>query len=831
MRRLFFMSCMMIASIQFCISQTYKDSAAPVEDRVNDLISKMTLEEKVDMLGGTGFATKPNSRLGIPSLKMTDGPVGVRWGISTAFPASIMLAATWDTVLAGRYGRAIGREVKAKDRNEILGPCICINRVPQGGRNFESYGEDPYLDARIAVAYVKGVQSQHVAATVKHYVTNNQEWERGVINNKVGLRALYEIYLPAFKAAVEEGGAMAVMAAYNKVNGSYCSENKFLLTDVLKGEWKFNGLVMSDWGAVHSTLATANDGLDLEMPTGEYQNKDSLLPLITQGKVKEATIDDRVRRILGVMFRLGLFDSSSTEKPNANDPAQQKVALDVARAGIILLKNENDILPLHMSALKSIAVIGPNAAVARTGGGGSSLVNAASAESPLDALKRMYGDSVKINYSVGVPMQGETTPVSSEFLSPEGGSVGARGLLGEYFTNETLSGEPALRRVDTTVDFDWGEGSPAPGIGVDSFSVRWSGQIHPTETGTYLITVATDDGVRLYIDNQLLVDNWTVHATEAKEVRYEMDAGKSYSIRMEYFENTGGASALLGWTTPSRNQLKEVVTLAKESDVALLFVGDSKFQESEGIDRPSIALPDNQIELINAVAKANPKTVVILEAGAQVTMEDWINNVHGLMDAWYPGQEGAQAIVEALAGTIDPSGKLPVTIPRRWEDCSAYGSYPGLNEEEDYSDGILVGYRHFDTKNIPVRYPFGYGMSYTKFEVSGLRVTAVPGDEKNKYDVTVDVKNAGDVAGAEVVQVYVHDDSAQVLRPTKELKAFTKIFLQPKEKKRVSMRLTNASFAYYDDVKRGWATSKGMYEILVGTSSRDLPLKETLRLH
>ena len=330
--------------LSFAAAGGYKDPQTPVEKRIDDLISKMTLEEKIDMIGGTGFGTKTNARLGIPELKMTDGPVGVRWGTSTAFPMAIMLASTWDTSLAGRYGWAISQEVKAKDRNVILGPCININRVPQGGRNFESYGEDPFLSSRTAVSYVRGVQSGNVAATVKHYATNNQEWERGTINNKVGERALYEIYLPAFKAAVEDGGALAVMSAYNRLNGSFCSENTFLLKDVLKKEWQFQGLVMSDWGAVHSTLATANNGLDLEMPTGDFLNKEKLLPLIKAGTVSESTIDDKIRRILRVMFRLGLFDQASSEKPQADGLPQRSVALDVARAGIILLKNENNTL-------------------------------------------------------------------------------------------------------------------------------------------------------------------------------------------------------------------------------------------------------------------------------------------------------------------------------------------------------------------------------------------------------------------------------------------------------------------------------------------------------
>lgn len=823
---------LLVLSVQFALFAEggYKDPQTPVEKRIGDLISKMTLEEKIDMLGGTGFGTKPNARLGIPELKMTDGPVGVRWGISTAFPAGVMLASTWDTSLAGKYGWAISQEVKAKDRNVILGPCININRVPQGGRNFESYGEDPFLTSRVAVSYVRGVQNGNVAATVKHYATNNQEFERDIINNKVGTRALYEIYLPGFKAAVEEGGALAIMAAYNKLNGSFCAENTFLLQEALKKEWQFQGLAMSDWGAVHSTLATANNGLDLEMPTGDFLNKEKLMPLIKEGKVTEATIDDKIRRILRVMFRLGLFDAAPSEKPQADAAPQRSVALDVARGGIVLLKNANNALPLSMSSLKSVAVIGPNANVARTGGGGSSMVNPSPAESPLAALRRMFGEAVTFNYLIGAEMPGAITPISSDLLSPPN-EPGTKGLLGEYFNNEELHGAPALRRIDSTVNFDWGDGSPAPGvIGVDSFSVRWTGTLHAAESGTFEFSVSTDDGVRFYINDKLLIDNWSQHAEEARTVNYAMEAGKSYDIKIEYYENQGGAVARLGLAKPGDDKLPGVIALAQKSDAAILFVGDSQLQESEGFDRPTIDLPAAQVNLINAVARANPRTIVVLEAGAQIVMEDWINNVSALVEAWYPGEEGARAIAEVLSGAVDPSGKLPVTFPKRWEDCSAYGSYPGANHETEYSDGILVGYRHFDTKKIDVRFPFGYGLSYTKFSITDPKVVPVADGANNEYTVNVNVENTGSVAGAEVVEVYVHDDGAKVLRPEKELKAFAKVFLQPKEKKEVTLHLSNSSFAYYDDVKDEWATSNGTYHILIGTSSRDLPLKETIQL-
>ncbi len=322
----------------------------------------------------------------------------------------------------------------------------------------------------------------------------------------------------------------------------------------------------------------------------------------------------------------------------------------------------------------------------------------------------MYGKSVTFNYAIGAELPGEISPVSADLLSPPN-DPGKRGLLGEYFPNEELRGEPVVRRIDSTVNFDWGERSPAPGIGADSFSVRWTGCLRATESGTFEISVASDDGVRLSINNKLLIDNWSEHAEEARSVNYQMEAGKLYDIKMEYYQNLGGAVARLGLAKPSENKIPGVVALAKKSDAVLLFVGDSQMQESEGFDRPSLELPASQVSIINAVAQANPRTVVVLEAGAQVVMEDWIDKVSGLVEAWYPGEEGAQAIAEVLAGTTDPSGKLPVTMPKRWEDCSAFGSYPGANGETEYSDGILVGYRHFDTKNIAVRYPFGFGLS------------------------------------------------------------------------------------------------------------------------
>ncbi|MBI2430190.1 MAG: glycoside hydrolase family 3 C-terminal domain-containing protein [Ignavibacteriales bacterium] len=820
----------------FCLSisqiPVYKNPKGKIEDRVNDLLNQMTLEEKLDMLSGTGFASKPNERLGIPELKMTDGPVGVRWKPSVAFPASIMLAATFDTSLAFRYGWALARETKAKDRNTILGPCVNINRVPHGGRNFESYGEDPFLASRVAVAYVKGVQSEGVVATTKHFAVNNQETDRMFVNAKVDKRALYEIYFPAFKAAVREAKTEAIMCAYNKLNGPYCSENEMLLNNVLKDEWKFDGLVMSDWGAVHSVEGVATYGLDLEMPGGDFLTKEKLLPLVNDGKIKIATIDDKIKRMLRVMFRMGYFDRQldtpaemMAGKPQTNASEHRAVALDVARAGIVLLKNGKNILPLNPASYKSIAVLGPNAEVLRTGGGGSSMVIPVQSESPLDGIKKSF-PSATVSFAVGARLIGDVPPIEPQFFFLPNDTTGKNGILAEYFDNKELKGEPKLRRVDSQINFRWGNEIPAEGIGDDNYSVRWTTKLKPALSGTYELTTASDDGVRLYLDGKLLIDHWNDHAVEARMANGTLEGGKMYDVKMEFYENGGDAIALLGWTKPNENEFAQAIEIAKKSELALIFAGNSHYQESEGFDRQSIDLPDNQIQLINEVSKVNPNTIVVLNAGAQVNLLPWIENVRALVWAFFPGQEGTQALMEVLTGSVNPSGKLPFTLAKRWEEYPAYGNFPGADSSVEYAEGIMVGYRYFDTKKVEPLFPFGFGLSYTTFALSDLKVKS---KKNGMYDVTVTMKNTGSIAGSEVIQVYVKDKKPKMVRPEKELKAFAKVMLNPGERKTVTLVLNGSSFEYYDDVQNKWMRSGGGYEILAGTSSRDIKLKKDVK--
>lgn len=802
----------------------YKNPRLKVEDRVNDLLKRMTLDEKLEMLSGTGFASKPLDRLGIPSLKMTDGPVGVRWDPSVAFPASIMLAATFDTSLARRYGWALARETKAKGRNTILGPCVNINRVPHGGRNFESYGEDPFLAARMAVAYIQGVQNEGVVATTKHFAVNNQETDRMFVDARVDKRTLYEIYFPAFKAAVQEAKTEAIMCAYNKLNGSYCSENEMLLNTVLKDEWKYDGLVMSDWGAVHSVEGVAKYGLDLEMPGGDFLTHKNLHPLVHQKKLSETAIDDKIRRMLRVMFRMGYFDRT-LDTPMTNAPDHRAVALDVARAGIVLLKNDNAALPLNPGTVRSLAVIGPNAEVLRSGGGGSSMVIPATVESPLVGLKRTFPNA-KISFAVGARLTGDVPAIEAKYFFLSNDTTGANGLNAEYFDNKELKGEPKLRRIDKNIEFRWGGEKPAEGFEKDNFSVRWTGMLRPELSGEYEITAASDDGIRFSLDGKLLIDHWNDHAVEARMSTVTLEAGRSYHIIVEYYENGGDAVALVGWTKPNDNELSAAIDAARMSEHVLLFLGNSHYQESEGFDRPSIDLPENQLQLLNAVAEVNPNIIVVLNAGAQVNVSPWISKVRALLWTFFPGQEGTQAITEVITGGRNPSGKLPFTIAKRWEDYPAFGNFPGTDSTVEYNEGLLVGYRYFDTKNVEPLYPFGYGMSYSTFDLSKLSV--IP-KKNGTIEVSVVVKNTGAVAGAEIVQLYVNDKKPHLMRPEKELKAFARVDVSPGEQKTVTIKLDKTAFEYYDDVKNAWVRSRGGYQILVGTSSRNVPLVTSIK--
>ena len=800
-----------------------------IETKVENLLKQLTLDEKISLIAGTGFDTVEIKRLGIPALHMTDGPVGVRIGPATSFPSGIALASTFDPKIIYEVGKAIAQEAKAKNFNVLLGPAMDIQRVPHSGRNFESYGEDPFLASVMAVNYINGIQSESVIAVAKHFAANNQEVDRHTIDAIVDERTLNEIYFPPFRASVEQGNVWSVMSSYNKLNGFYASENDYLLNEILKKRWNFSGLVMSDWGAVHSTIPTIKNGLDLEMPTGEFLNNEAVKKALNAKEISENQIDEMVRRLLRVMILSGIMDGKSTQNASIDTPEHRKITRDAATAGIVLLKNENELLPIDKNKIKSIAVIGPNAEKARIGGGGSAQVIPFYSISPLEGLKNALGEKVKINFSPGIIALEDTKPIPTENLRADDGNTS--GLTGEYFANMNLEGAPAFKRVDSNLDFHWKTESPAENYPADKFSNRWTGFLVSPVSGKYSISLSSNDGGRMFLDDEKIIDVWSDHATLTGTAVVELKANEPRKIRVEHYENIGNADLVLGWRLIEENILEKAAETAKNSDIAIIFAGLSDASEAESRDRKSLDLPKEQIDLINAVAKANSKTIVVNTSGAPVLMNGWIDKIPSLVQAFYYGQEGGNAIADILLGNVLPSGKLPATFLKKWEDSPAFGNYPGDGEKVEYKEGIFVGYRWFDTKKIEPLFPFGHGLSYTTFAYSNLKLI-----KGNVGELTVqfDIKNTGKRDGAEIAQIYVKDLESSLPRPEKELKGFEKVFLKAGEKKTISIKLNKDTFAFYDPQKSMWTVEKGDFKILVGSSSRlirfsgDYKLNETL---
>lgn len=794
-----------------------------IEIKVEKLLKQLTLEEKISLLAGTGFDTVPISRLGIPALKMTDGPVGIRMAKATSFPSGMAMAATFDKDLIYKVSQAIAQEAKANNFNVLLGPAVNIQRVPHAGRNFETFGEDPFLASQIAVAYIKGMQSENVIPSVKHFAANNQEEFRHTVDVKVDERTLHEIYFPAFKAAVKEAKVWTVMASYNQVNGFYASENDYLLNEVLKKRWGFQGLVMSDWGAVHSTSPTIKNGLDLEMPTNIYLNQETVKKALANKEISEKQIDEMVRRLLRVMFWAGLLDGKTPDKGSLDTPEHRQITRQTATESLVLLKNENKLLPLDPNKIRSIAVIGPNAEKGRIGGGGSAQVVPFYTVSPLEGIKNAVGEKIKVNFSPGVVALEDTKPIPNENLrTPD---LKSNGLSGDYFANLNFEGKPAFTRIDANLDFHWATKSPAENFPADLFSNRWTGFLVAPVSGKYAISLSSNDGGRLYLDDKLIVDVWGDHATLTGATTIELKAGEPRKIRVDHYESQGNADLVLGWRLLEGDEiLQKAVETAKNSDVAVIFTGLSDAVEAEARDRLDLNLSSQQVELIEAVTKVNPKTIIVNTSGAPVLMDKWIGKIPSVIQAFYYGQEGGNAIADVLFGKVSPAGKLPATFLKKWEDSPAFGRYPGTEKSVSYDEGILVGYRWFDTKNIEPQFPFGHGLSYTDFKYSNLKLI-----KGKSLTVTFTIENTGKFDGAEVAQVYVQDIKSSLPRPLKELKGFQRVFLKAGEKKTVSLELKPDAFAFYDPQK-GWTAEKGDFKILVGSSSRDIRLNGDFRL-
>jgi len=709
--------CILIAAVFTNVNaQTRKTQS--LDGKIDAVIKKLTLEEKISLLHANGiFSAGGIKRLGIPEIMTDDGPLGVRedvkegWGSAnlttdsaTFFPNGSALAATWNPELAYRYGHDMGEEARARGKNVMLAPAFNICRTPLCGRTYEYYSEDPFLNSRLAVQSVKGIQSQHVAACVKHFIVNNQEVERGRVSVNIDERALREIYMPAFKATITEGNAWTIMSAYNKLRGVYCSENDYLLNKVLKGEWNFKGMVISDWGGTHSTVNAANNGLDLEMgsqpPYNKYFFADKLLDSVKAGKVSVKVIDEKVHRILWVLYHTAMSENQPEGK--INTPEHSKTVYDIASESIVLLKNDKHLLPLNTSAIKSIAVIGDNATRTFHLGG--------------------FGAGVKARYEV-----------------------------------TALAG--LQNRLGKTVDIKYAQG--------------YSGVYRPF--------------------------------------------GKNART-----ENAKPDSALIA----------QAVATAKSTDMAILFIGGNREYESESRDRKSLILPFSEQALVDAVTAVNPNTIVVVVGGAPYDIGDIRKNNSTIVWSWYNGSENGNALADVLIGKINPSGKLPFTFPAQLKDSPAHAldAYPGENLQVNYKEGILVGYRWFDTKKIEPLYCFGYGLSYTDYKYSGFFTNKKSYNPSENITATLKVKNTGKYAGKETVQLYVSKTGSVVDRAEKELKAFKKIEIAPGETANVTLNIPVKDLAYYDVKTSKWVVEPGKYKLLAGTSSRNIEQSGTITI-
>lgn len=826
------------------MSHSTPSPSAAMEARVAELLSQLTLEEKVSLLSGRdAWNTMPIERLGIPSLVMTDGPHGVRanrtgpermHGPATSFPTGVSMASSWDPELIRRVGVALAEETRALGCDILLAPCVNIVRTPLAGRNFESYAEDPHLAGRIAAAYVQGVQSGNVGTSVKHYACNNQEHERMRGNSALDERTLREIYLPAFEAAVKEGRPWTVMCAYNRINGVYASQHHHLLNEILKDEWGFDGFVVSDWGANHTVFESIAGGLDLEMPGPAKYYGRLLIEAVRNWQIEESAIDEAARRILRILVRSGKLDRpDALPAGEINTPEHQALARELAEASAVLLKNDAATLPLDGGALRKVAVIGPNAAEARIGGGGSSYLEPPYRVSPLDGLKAAFGPEVEVVYARGCDNYVELPVIRADYLTPAGGE--GEGLWGAYFDNPQFAGTPQAQRLDAELGF-WHLDLPAE-VTSDAFSVRWEGTLSVPESGRYAFGLTTSGTCRLYVDGELVAE--AAHQRRApgrwvstSETMYrQLEAGHKYAVRIDYVHRADVRRRVLSvqfaYAPDPDERPRRAAELAAQADVAIIFAGMPRGFESEGRDRPHMRLPGRQDELIRAVASANRRTIVVLNCGSPVEMP-WIDEVPAVLLAYYPGQEAGNALANLLLGGANPSGRLSVTYPVRYEDNPTYVNYPGARDVR-YGEGIFVGYRYYDHVGVEPLFPFGFGLSYTTFAYSSLDAPteAIAGDP---IEASITVRNSGDRAGKEVVQLYVRDVESSLVRPPKELKAFAKVALEPGESTVVRFTLDHRAFSFYDPQREAWVVEPGEFELLVGASSGDIRTTAKLRL-
>ena len=787
------------------ITQEHKDRAAA-------LTAQMTLDEKCDYVAGVrSFYTHAIPRLGIPEIRMADGPQGIRNNtVSTLYPCGILSASTWNRDLVRRLGHSLGQDAKARGVSILLGPGVNIYRAPLCGRNFEYFGEDPYLSGETAVQYILGVQEEGVMATVKHFAANNQERSRHAMSSDVDERTLMEIYFPAFRKAVQEAGVGAVMDSYNLVNSVHATENRWMNVDVLRDMWGFEGILMSDWTSVYSTLGALNGGLDLECPIGRYLNRNTIKPLIENGLVSEEVLDLKVQHILQTFIAFGFLDNPQKDSSIPEDnPESRQTALDLAREGVVLLKNEG-VLPFSRKA--KVLVLGPNAGRIPTGGG-SGFVTPFSTVPVAQGLNDILG-SKRVTF----------LPDSTLYRSILGDIIndGTPGFKASYYLGEKHQGNPVMVRTEADPSHRWKFGSPMKELPDDGFSVRWEGDYTPSKDGLLRFVMSGDDGYRLYADGKLLGGDWGNHGISSRTVFLKVEGGKTYSLRFEFYEHAGEAT--VGFEAGMLDDKLLESSLAACTDVVYCG-GFHSDVEGEGFDRP-FGLPEDQLEMMDRLG--GKRLTVVINAGGGVDFMPWAHKAGAILMGWYPGQEGGTAIAEILTGRTVPSGKLPASFEKRWEDNPVHDSYfnaDGKNRTT-YSEGLFYGYRGYDRSGVEPLYPFGFGLSYTSFRYSNLSVEAEDGGVRVSFDVT----NTGKVDAMETAQVYVHDVQSSVLRPYKELKGYDKQLVRKGKTVRYSVFLGPDAFSFYDITSKSFKLEPGEFQILVGPSSASLPLSQTVKL-
>ncbi len=793
-----------------------------VEARVEELLDRLDLDERATLTAGKdSWRIAGIPRLGVGDLKVTDGPTGARGDLTTGaravcFPVGSAIGSTWDTDLVGEIAAVLAEEAKSKGAQVLLGPTVNIHRHPLAGRNFECYSEDPELTARLCVAFITELQAGGVGASLKHFVGNDSEFERHTISSEIDERTLREVYLRPFEAAVAEADPWTIMAAYNKLNGIHAAEHRWLQVELLKQEWGWPGMIVSDWYATHDTIASGNGGLDLQMPGPADQFGPALAAAVRAGTVAPDELEDKARRVLRLYARTGKLDHpEEIDETSIDTPERRALARRAAAASSVLLCNDG-VLPL--AAGRSVAVIGPNATPGRIQGGGSSEVTPHYAVSPLDGLRERF-DTVTYARGVGAGLFG--SPVDPALLD-EGSFVE------EFFSTPDLTGRPyrTARSSEAAMSFF---GAAVPELGLGSFSARWSARFTPDQSGRWTFTVAGAGRVRVAVDDDVVVEDPTagpkmaiwVQSLEPVAGTVDLVAGTTYDLVVELRADERGVLPHLRFAAEPPDpgaELDRAVAAAAAADAAVVVVGTSSDFETEGEDRSSFSLPAGQDELIARVAAVNPDTVVVVNAGSPIPMP-WLEAVGAVLWVWYPGQEFGHALADVLTGERDPGGRLPTTFARRLEDTPAFTSYPGEFGAVRYAEGIHVGHRWYDARGIEPLFPFGHGLSYASFEIGDV-AAAVAGDGA----VTVDavVTNVSDRSGSEVIQVYVEPPGGPVTRPVRQLAGFAKVHLDAGQSASTSVRIPARALAYWDPDASSWQVAAGRHTLWVGRSSRDL---------